>query len=381
MLRLCEAQQGATSLEWCGGTGHAQDLNICSMQGLATCNEQGDVLALHLGDKGLSGVPIPSEFGDIESLQKLEMEDNELAGPVPTQLGRLGSLTHLTATNAGLVGALPTQLGTMHELKELRLSGNSLTGSVPWYFLPASMRFLSLSYNNDLSGTLPLAFVERISERSTYGGARPGEGPREYAGLELHGRTTRTRMPPPPNPPPPSPLFARRYGYAGRRLGEEVHPDSPEYEAVRASYEWRAWSRRENVPRRRLAETELEVLPVGGDYFPHLSEIIMTGTKLSGTLPTQIGTISGLKELNFKDVRSLDGAIPTELAQLTKLARLYLDGTKMGGAPTHIPNELNDNNLHGKTSMWCFPFRREPYRPPSLEFPIIEAENWDIQCF
>lgn len=354
MLRLCEAQQGATSLEWCGGTGHAQDLNVCSIEGLATCNEQGDVLALHIGNKGLVGVPIPSEFGDIETLQELELQDNQLVGAMPTQLGRLGSLTHLTATNTGLVGELPTQLGTMHELRELRLAGNSLTGAVPWYFLPASMRFLELSYNDGLSGTLPLAFIERISERTTYGGARPGEGPRQ---------------------------FARRLGHAGRRLGEEVHPDSPEYEATRASYEYRAWARRENVPRRRLAETELEVLPVGGDYFPHLSEIVMTGTKLSGTLPTEIGTISGLKELKFKDIRGLDGAIPTELAQLTKLERLYLDGTKMGGTPTHIPYQLNDNNLQGKTSMWCFPYRPQEYVPPSSEFPIYAAENWDIQCF
>ena len=315
------------------------------------------------------------------------------------ELGSLDLLVELTATNAGIQGCLPTQLGTMHELRQVRLAGNALSGTVPFYTLggreslgkvPAlaapqlgsctssgrawwlwaaryfqgdmtpplghwdpgrclrcsrdptpkvaesstfdhicrrELRHLSLSDQSGpgISGTLPLAYTE-VAGRSARGQWHAsGPAARRLQDHHLHRPTA------PPLPPPHS---------AGAGLGS------------------------------------------GGRYFPQLNVVELRGASLSGTLPTQVGDLRGLTVLDLQDARRIQGTIPTEMGRLKSLQYLYLGGTRIGGAPTHIPLQLDFPYMPGKR-LFCFPMRldAESFRKPSTYNPLPTFETWEQQCF
>lgn len=86
-----------------------------------------------------------------------------------------------------------------------------------------------------------------------------------------------------------------------------------------------------------------------------VTEIILKGNNLSGTIPGELGQLTSLKYLQL-DTNNLSGSIPIELGQLTNLQYLYLNGNQLTDT---IPSELtqisnllllylNGNQLTGK---------------------------------
>ena len=328
LLLFCGAHEAA-SLSWCNTP--PGDLDLCDVtgkedpRGVTTCNAHHEVTSLNLGGLGLSGGVLPTELGLVSTLTSIDLSNNQLLGPLPTELGNLELLTEITATNGGIQGSLPTQLGTMHELKELRLAGNSLSGTVPFYTLGGQeLRYLSLSDQSGpgLSGTLPFASLEvaGASERGQWYASQPATRRLHEGARRLHG--------------------------AGPGHGH--HQEGAGF----------------------------------GPYFPAIDAIELRGARLSGTLPTQIGGLSGLKVLDLQDARRIQGDIPTELGRLKKLQYLYLSGTRIGGDPTHIPLQLDFPYMPGKR-LFCFPMRLagEAFRKPSAYNPLPTFETWEQQCF
>ena len=283
------------------------------------CNAHNEVISLNLASLGLSGGVLPTELGLVTTLTSIDLSNNQLLGALPTELGMLELLTELTATNGGVQGGLPTQLGTMHELREVRLAGNSLSGTVPFYSVGGrELRYLSLS--------------------DQHGPGISGTLPLAY--LEDAGTSDRGQW------------------YASRPATRRLHGAGPSHHAH---------------------------LPGGagsGPYFPAIDVIELRGARLSGTLPTQLGDLSGLKVLDLQDARRIQGDIPTELGRLKKLQYLYLGGTRIGGAPTHIPLQLDFPYMPGKR-LFCFPMRLdgESFRKPSAYNPLPTFETWEQQCF
>ena len=64
--------------------------------------------------------------------------------------------------------------------------------------------------------------------------------------------------------------------------------------------------------------------------------------QLSGTIPSELGNLSEMTWLNLRD-NQLTGTIPLELGSLSKLERLYLAGNQLTGC---IPAELRDVDLN-----------------------------------
>ncbi len=77
----------------------------------------GEVTWLTLPANGLEGT-LPAELGNLRALQYLGLADNELKGPVPAQLGDPTQLTGVFLANNRLSGAIP---GTFLQLEELRV--------------------------------------------------------------------------------------------------------------------------------------------------------------------------------------------------------------------------------------------------------------------
>ena len=105
---------------------------------------------------------IPRSFGDLASLEWLNLSYANLEGRIPPELGKLVNLqslklahnVHGGRTN-GLVGPIPPELGSLGRLFELDLSGNDLEGPIPPSFGDlASLMYLDLT-SSGTDGELP----------------------------------------------------------------------------------------------------------------------------------------------------------------------------------------------------------------------------------
>ena len=95
-----------------------------------TNDADGRVIGLYLWNNKLSG-PIPTELGDLSSLEWLYLHNNQLTGTIPKQLGSLSNLKRLFLYDNQLEGSIPAELGNLSNLEALYLRDNSLTGCIP----------------------------------------------------------------------------------------------------------------------------------------------------------------------------------------------------------------------------------------------------------
>ncbi len=119
-----------------------------------TTDSDGRVTRLALYRTGLSG-SIPSELGDLDSLERLYLSDNELSGAIPAELANLENLLSLNLNNNELSGPIPSQLANIEGLEALNLASNQLSGSIPAEL--GNLNFLSHLHlsGNQLSGCIP----------------------------------------------------------------------------------------------------------------------------------------------------------------------------------------------------------------------------------
>lgn len=112
------------------------------------------LVLLNLRSNQLTG-SIPSDIGDLTSLQRLYLDNNRLSGPLPDELGSLSNLTQFSAAANRLSGPLPASLASMPALQWLLLDGNRLSGSVdPALLQLPQLEVLNLQ-ENKLEGQLP----------------------------------------------------------------------------------------------------------------------------------------------------------------------------------------------------------------------------------
>ena len=91
-----------------------------------------------------------------------------------------------------------------------------------------------------------------------------------------------------------------------------------------------------------------------------VAKLYLHGSGLSGAIPTQLGSLTALTELNLSWNR-LSGAIPTQLGSLTKLTKLYLYGNWLTGA---IPTQLG--SLPKLRHLYLYANRLTGSIPPQL---------------
>ena len=104
-----------------------------------------------------------------------------------------------------------------------------------------------------------------------------------------------------------------------------------------------------------LDENQLTgTIPAQLGNLAHLTELHLNRNRLTGGIPTQLGDVSKLQYLSLGH-NQLSGAIPVELGNLTGLTNLWLKNNQLtGGIPTELGNltklrdlVLNDNQLTG----------------------------------
>lgn len=97
---------------------------------------------------------IPEITSEAPSLQRISFYNCNLTGKLPASLGRASDLTFLQFFDNDLTGSIPSSLTTLPKLTSLSLRGNQLTGSIPSFGGQASLETISLG-ENQLQGSLP----------------------------------------------------------------------------------------------------------------------------------------------------------------------------------------------------------------------------------
>lgn len=145
---------GTGGASWTNSTGWIQTATPCSWYGIFCLG--GALTDVNLPSNNLTG-SIPTEIGDLASLEWLNLSANALTGPIPPALGNLSSLLFLQLQNNQLSGAIPSSLGNLTSLLTMALEQNQLSGSIPASLGGlTALQLLNLS-GNQLSGAIPAA--------------------------------------------------------------------------------------------------------------------------------------------------------------------------------------------------------------------------------
>ena len=312
---------GGDNLNW------SVDLAMSSWERVTISGTPSRVTRLSLGSRRLSG-SIPSELGDLTSLERLDLRWNELSGTIPSELGDLSSLEQLDLRGNELSGTIPSELGDLSSLRVLYLSRNELSGTIPSELGNlSSLEQLDL-YHNELSGTIPSELGELSSlEWLFLGGSElSGSIPSWLGDL-----TSLERL---------SLSFTDLSGTIPSELGElssleglalygnDLSGTIPSWLGDLSSLEYLA-----------LGDNDLSgTIPSELGDLTSLKYLALDNNELSGSIPSWLGDLTSLEELHL-DNNELSGSIPSELGDLSRLERLHLDNNELSGT---IPSELGE---------------------------------------
>ena len=309
LVALYEATDGPN---WTNNENWLTDAPLCEWYGVgvtARTYRGGELVRcsrparLDLSENDLSG-PIPSELGDLASLERLDLSDNDLTGSIPPELGNLDSLERLSLYDNDLTGPIPLELGNLASLEWLTLGYNDLTGPIPLELGNlASLQWLTLS-DNALTGPIPPELGNLASLRSLTlsDNALTGPIPPELGNLaSLEWLPLSDNALTGPIPPELGNLASLQYlGIKGNDLTGAIPPELG-----------------------NLASLE---------------SLSLYDNALTGPIPPELGNLARLESLSL-DNNALTGPIPPELGNLARLERLTLDNTALTGP---IPPELGN---------------------------------------
>ena len=129
----------------------------CDWYGVSCDIYPGIISRIDLSSNNLVG-SIPSELGQLRTLEELVMHSNHFYGNLPKELVNLKNLKTFKLSKNNLQGTLPTEIKYLVNLKEVDLSGNKFSGTLPLEISNLiELELLNLS-NNKLGGTIPENF-------------------------------------------------------------------------------------------------------------------------------------------------------------------------------------------------------------------------------
>jgi Leucine rich repeat len=334
-------RRGVSECEYDGITCHPEDNNNTKNTNTMG-NTTNVVIQLDLEDQSLIG-PIPSQLAWLTSLQALILSSNRLHGSIPSEIfSSLVNLREIRLSFNELTGTLPPDWSNLSHLEDIALRGNRLEGSLPWK-LPPKVKTLEVHYNPSMTGTLPL------QEWSDYFlDTDKGDIPCQLELLDvgataisgtIHGPSLATSV----------------FGNLRSLTLHQTKLEGPvptELGSLSA-----------------LMELALSDIPLLTGTFPtelynlsqlryliandvnlyghfledvrisqwrHMEALVLSHSRLSGTLPSEIGLLTELSMLQVSH-SYMTGSIPTEVAKLTNLEIGWFHGTQISGS---VPSDV-----------------------------------------
>ncbi|MQM18210.1 hypothetical protein Taro_051198 [Colocasia esculenta] len=333
----------------------------CSWSGVTCDASTGEVTALDLSRRNLSGSlpseirllsrslvrlnlssnslegPLPTALFDLRNLEALDISHNDInstfpqgisrlrylavfdaysnsfTGPVPLGVTRLRRLQHLNLGGSFFQGWIPAGLGGLQELRYLHLAGNLLNGSLPRQLgLLPRLEHLEIGYNQ-FEGGVPAEFggLPRLVYLDISSANLSGALPSELGNLSQLGS-----------------LFLFKNRFTGRI------PDA--YAQLRALQVLDLSDNRlsgpippglsslSNLTLLSLMNNELSgEVPSGIGELPNLETLLLWNNSLTGALPPALGANGRLVKLDVSS-NSFTGPVPPDLCWGNRLARLIL---------------------------------------------------------
>lgn len=126
----------------------------CGFSGITCDPDSGEVTAISLENKSLSGV-IPSSVSNLQNLKSLWLPSNHISGKLPLELVRCSNLKVLNLTINRMTGNIP-DLSPLKNLEILDLSANLFTGNFPsWVGSLTCLVKLGLGFNSFEESEIP----------------------------------------------------------------------------------------------------------------------------------------------------------------------------------------------------------------------------------
>ena len=291
--------------------------------------------SLYLDDNLLSG-SVPEELGSLPKLRFLYLDDNELSGRIPRGLGASRTLEVLSINGNRMTGPIPAELGAIPTLRVLSLEGNVLSGVIPAELGSlAGLEVLELAANR-LTGEIPAQL-----------GAIPG-----LETLSLHSNGFTGCIPIELRDVPRNDLTSLELEFCGGGQctgGTAVANPNDNHGLVSDCNSLLGGLDRLRGSATLNWSTELplqdwEGLTVGGSP-RRVIELNLEESVLDGEVPTEVANLTKLRTLNLSGNR-LTGEIPLVLARLSELETLLLSGNHLSG---RIPHDLT--RLDGLTEL------------------------------
>jgi Leucine-rich repeat (LRR) protein len=93
---------------------------------------------------------------NMQKIYELWVDNNpKMSGPIPSEIGNLKTLESLSLTGCGLNGAIPSEFGSLYRMQQMWLFGNQLNGAIPASLGNLTrMNRLELE-DNQLEGAMP----------------------------------------------------------------------------------------------------------------------------------------------------------------------------------------------------------------------------------
>jgi Leucine-rich repeat (LRR) protein len=310
------------------------------------CSSDLHITSLSLSHRNLRGT-IPSTIGQLSSLQYLYMYGNpQLIGSIPSTIGQLSFLYDLSLSNNQLIGSIPSTIGQLSSLNYLNLKDNLLIGTIPSTIDQLSYLYSLYLSNNRLTGIVPysLCQMNNLAEL-VFGGNLLQCYP--YCLQSSSVQTLRVGSTPTCEQGVPSNISPEE-----RQALQDLYDstDGPNW----SNYDWyyydTAWDF--SNPDANPCDEQWFGVTCSLDY--RVISLSLSYNNLRGTIPSTIGQLSSLEDLDLSD-NYLIGSIPSTIGQLSSLYSLYLSYNELNGTiPSTIGQlsslyslYLSDNLLFG----------------------------------